>query len=124
MGRAGARARGRGAVRPGSTAREAFGRLDVAVANAGFGVIGRVEALSLDDFRRQFETNVFGVLRTVEAALPELRRSRGSVAIMGSASGYLAVPGMSAYSMSKFDLMRPIARSAAAPVSPPSEATT
>ncbi|AUX21069.1 oxidoreductase [Sorangium cellulosum] len=85
-----------------AAAREAFGRLDVAVANAGFGVAGRVEALSLDDFRRQFETNVFGVLRTVKAALPELRRSRGGVAIMGSASGYLAAPGMSAYSMSKF----------------------
>ncbi|XXY20216.1 SDR family oxidoreductase [Sorangium sp. So ce216] len=83
-------------------ARAAFGRLDIAIANAGFGVAGRVEELSLDDFRRQFETNVFGALRTVKAALPELKRSRGGVALMGSASGYIAFPTMAAYSMSKF----------------------
>ncbi|XXT22190.1 SDR family oxidoreductase [Sorangium sp. So ce429] len=83
-------------------ARAAFGRLDIAIANAGFGVAGRVEELSLDDFRRQFETNVFGALRTVKAALPELKRSRGGVALIGSASGYIAFPTMAAYSMSKF----------------------
>ncbi|WP_437319193.1 SDR family oxidoreductase [Sorangium sp. So ce385] len=81
---------------------EAFGRLDVAIANAGFGVMGRVEDLSLDDFRRQLETNVFGALRTVKAALPELKRARGGVALIGSASGYLAFPTMGAYTMSKF----------------------
>ncbi|KYF54897.1 short-chain dehydrogenase, partial [Sorangium cellulosum] len=69
---------------------------------AGFGVAGRVEELSIDDYRRQFETNVLGALRTVKAALPELRRSRGGVALIGSATGYLSLPGMSAYSMSKF----------------------
>ena len=46
----------------------AFGRLDVAVANAGFGVVGPMERLALDDSRRQFETNVFGVLRTAAAS--------------------------------------------------------
>ena len=51
--------------------RAKLGRLDVAVANAGFGVVGPVERLTLDDYRRQFETNVFGVLRTVHAALPD-----------------------------------------------------
>ncbi|AGP34918.1 SDR family oxidoreductase [Sorangium cellulosum] len=81
---------------------EAFGRLDVAIANAGFGVMGRVEDLSLDDVRRQLETNVFGALRTVKAALPELKRARGGVALMGSASGYVAFPTMGAYTMSKF----------------------
>ena len=54
-----------------------LGRLDVVVANAGFGVVGQVERLTLDDYRRQFETNVFGVLRTVQAALAPLRASRG-----------------------------------------------
>ena len=39
---------------------EAFGGIDVVVANAGFGVEGRVESLTVDDFRRQFETNFFG----------------------------------------------------------------
>jgi NAD(P)-dependent dehydrogenase (short-subunit alcohol dehydrogenase family) len=80
---------------------ETFGRLDVVVANAGFGVVGPFERLTLDDYRRQFETNVFGVLRTVSAALPALRASRGTVAIIGSVSGHLATPGASAYAMSK-----------------------
>jgi NAD(P)-dependent dehydrogenase (short-subunit alcohol dehydrogenase family) len=80
---------------------ETFARLDVVVANAGFGVVGPFERLTLDDYRRQFETNVFGVLRTVSAALPALRASRGTVAIIGSVSGHLATPGASAYAMSK-----------------------
>jgi short-subunit dehydrogenase len=80
---------------------DAFGRLDVVVANAGFGVVGPVESLTLDDFRRQFETNVFGVLRTAHAALPALRATRGTLAIMGSVSGHVPTPGASAYAMSK-----------------------
>jgi short-subunit dehydrogenase len=79
-----------------------FGRLDVVIANAGFGVVGLVERLALDDYRRQFETNVFGVLRTVQAALPALKASRGRLAIVGSVAGYVATPGASPYAMSKF----------------------
>ena len=78
------------------------GKLDVVFANAGFGVVGPFRKLSLADYRRQFETNVFGVLRTVYAALPELEKSRGSLAIVGSVSGWVATPGGSPYSMSKF----------------------
>lgn len=81
---------------------ERFGGLDIAVANAGFGVTGRFDALALDDYRRQFETNVFGVLRTLRAALPEVARSRGGLAVIGSVSGHLPTPGTSAYCMSKF----------------------
>jgi short-subunit dehydrogenase len=83
-------------------ARAAFGSVDVVVANAGFGVVGPVERLTLGDYRRQFETNVFGVLRTVQAAIPELRRTRGRLAIVGSVAGYVATPGSSPYAMSKF----------------------
>jgi len=83
-------------------AREAYGRLDVVVANAGFGVVGPAERLRLEDYRRQFETNVFGVLRTLYATLEDLKRSRGSFAIIGSVSGHLATPGGSPYAMSKF----------------------
>ena len=79
-----------------------FGRLDVAVANAGFGVVGHLAALGLDDYRRQFETNVFGVLRTAYAVLDPLTRSRGTLVLMGSVSGHVAAPSASAYSMSKF----------------------
>jgi len=79
-----------------------LGRVDVVVANAGFGVVGPIERLTLDDYRRQFETNVFGVLRTVLATWPELRRNRGRLAILGSVSGHVALPGSSPYAMSKF----------------------
>jgi len=79
-----------------------LGGLDVAIANAGFAVTGRVDRLGLADYRRQLETNVFGVLRTVYAALPALKRTRGQLAIMGSVSGHVPTPGLSPYNMSKF----------------------
>jgi short-subunit dehydrogenase len=82
--------------------REAFGRVDVVVANAGYSVRGALERLRLDDYRRQFETNVFGVLRTVYAALADLRQARGVLLLVGSVSGHVATPGVSAYAMSKF----------------------
>ena len=85
-----------------AAARSAFGRLDVVVANAGFGVVGAVERLTLDDYRRQFETNVFGVLRTIWSTLDDVKRARGRIAIIGSVSGHLAAPGSSPYAMSKF----------------------
>jgi NADP-dependent 3-hydroxy acid dehydrogenase YdfG len=78
-----------------------FGPLDAMIANAGFGVGGRFAQLTLEDYRRQFETNVFGVIRSVRAALPDLRSTRGAVGIVGSANGYVSIPGWSAYCMSK-----------------------
>jgi short-subunit dehydrogenase len=83
-------------------AAQQLGRIDVVVANAGFGVVGFAERLTVDDYRRQFETNVFGVLNTLYATLPYLKDSRGSFVIIGSVTGYLSLPGNSAYSMSKF----------------------
>jgi len=80
----------------------AFGDLDVVIANAGIGVMGSVEELSIDDYRRQFETNVFGVLRTVKASLGSLKRTSGRIGVVGSVSGFLSLPQTSAYAMSKF----------------------
>src|SRR6202046_901296 len=80
----------------------AWGKLDAAIANAGFGVVAPIKKLSVGDYRRQFETNVFGVLRTIYAALPELEKSRGNLAIVGSVSGWVSSAGASPYSMSKF----------------------
>jgi len=85
-----------------AAARDAFGRLDVVIANAGFGVVGPVQSLTLDDYRRQLETNVFGVIRTAHASIAELKKTRGRFVIIGSVSGHVGVPGSSAYSMSKF----------------------
>jgi short-subunit dehydrogenase len=85
-----------------AAARAAFGRIDVVVANAGFGVVGPVERLTLEDYRRQFETNVFGVLRTIWATLDDVKRTRGRFVVIGSVSGHIATPGSSPYAMSKF----------------------
>jgi len=84
--------------------REELGPIDILVANAGFGVLGSVEHLTLEDYRRQFETNVFGVLRTIYAGLEDLKRTRGRLVLMGSVNAYLALAGSSPYSMSKFAL--------------------
>ena len=88
----------------------AFGRIDVVFANAGFGVVAPIQKLTIEDYRRQFETNVFGVLRTIYAALPELEKSKGNLAIVGSVAGWIATPGASPYSMSKY-AMRALANS-------------
>ena len=79
-----------------------WGRLDTVLANAGFAVAGRLEALTLDDYRRQLETNVFGTIRTLKAALPELKKSRGRIGVVGSVNGFIGTPATSAYCASKF----------------------
>lgn len=79
-----------------------LGRVDIVIANAGFGVAGSFEELKLEDYRRQFETNVFGLLRTAYAALPELKKTQGTLVLLGSVAGEIALPGASPYSMSKF----------------------
>jgi short-subunit dehydrogenase len=81
-----------------------LGSLDVLVANAGFGVRGPLERLTLADYRRQLETNVFGALRTIYAGLGDLKRTRGRLVLIGSVNAYLALAGSSPYSMSKFAL--------------------
>src|SRR5205823_8818722 len=67
-----------------------LGRIDIVVANAGFGVVGRFEKLKLADYRRQFETNVFGVLRTIYATLEEIKRTKGRIVVMGSVNGHVS----------------------------------
>lgn len=78
-----------------------FGRLDVVLACAGYGVAGKVEDLDVEDWRQQFDTNVFGVIRTIKHALPELRKTRGRIALVGSVGAFLYAPGTAAYSASK-----------------------
>ncbi len=78
-----------------------LGRIDWVIANAGFGVAGWFHRRDLDDYRRQFETNVFGVLRTAFATFDALQASHGCFAVMGSVMGHVATPGTSPYAMSK-----------------------
>lgn len=82
-----------------------LGRLDIAIANAGFGVSGRVERLTADDWRRQFDTNVVGAAMTARYALPELRKTKGRLALVGSAAAWVTAPAMAAYSASKSALV-------------------
>ena len=79
-----------------------FGRLDVAVANAGMGVAGRFEKLGDAEWRRQMDANLFGVVSTARWALPELRKTRGRLALVGSVNGIIWLPGTVAYGASKF----------------------
>lgn len=81
---------------------DALGGLDVAMANAGFSVGGRIEQLSAADWRRQFEVNVVGAAVTVRQALPALRASAGRLVLTGSVAGYIAGPGFGAYHASKY----------------------
>lgn len=74
----------------------------IVVANAGFGVVGKAQNLTVEDYRRQFDTNVFGVIRTLHETLPALQRTQGRFVIMGSVAGHLSGAGSSAYNMSKF----------------------
>ncbi len=81
---------------------ERFGGIDVAVANAGFGVSGAFYKLTVEDFRRQFETNFFGVLNTVYAVLPALEASRGRLGLVSSVMGRMGAPASAPYAASKF----------------------
>ncbi|MEM9693423.1 MAG: SDR family oxidoreductase [Myxococcota bacterium] len=83
---------------------EAFGGLDVAIANAGFSVMGRVEELTAEDWRRQFDVNVVGAALTAKYAISPLRLRKGRLGLIGSVSGYLAVPKLAPYTASKFAL--------------------
>jgi NAD(P)-dependent dehydrogenase (short-subunit alcohol dehydrogenase family) len=84
------------------TARDAFGRLDVLVNNAGYGNINSIEETSLTDFREQIETNLFGVVNVTKAAIPLLREQRsGHIIQISSVGGRLAPPGRGAYAAAK-----------------------
>jgi NAD(P)-dependent dehydrogenase (short-subunit alcohol dehydrogenase family) len=82
----------------------AFGRIDVVVNNAGYGLFGALEELSDDELRAEFETNVFGSLNVTRAALPHMRRQRsGHVVQISSLEGIApALAGESAYAGTKF----------------------
>lgn len=78
-----------------------WGRLDVVIANAGFGVFGSMEKLTAKDWNRQLQGNVTGLALTVKYALPHLKKSKGRIGLVGSIGAFLPNPNLGAYGASK-----------------------
>ena len=82
---------------------ERFGRLDVMMCNAGFGIYGAIDDITPDQMKKLMDVNYFGTYYAARAALPVFRRQdRGHVIIVSSIAGKRGVPYMGAYSATKF----------------------
>jgi NAD(P)-dependent dehydrogenase (short-subunit alcohol dehydrogenase family) len=85
--------------------RDESSRIDVLVNNAGYDVMGAVEDLSIDEFKSQFETNFFGVIRVTKEVIPIMRnQGSGNIINVSSVGGRIGIPLNTAYISSKFAL--------------------
>ncbi|MBL7844210.1 MAG: SDR family oxidoreductase [Cyclobacteriaceae bacterium] len=78
-----------------------FGKLDIAIANAGGGVFGKIEDLTEADWQRQLTLNVTSLALTVKYSLPHLRQTKGRVVLLGSVAAFVPNPMVGAYGASK-----------------------
>lgn len=82
---------------------EAFGRIDVLVNNAGFGIFGSLEEMTDEEMRAIYETNVFGAMNVTRAVLPIMRaQGSGRIINMGSMASFACDPGGTLYDSTKF----------------------
>jgi NAD(P)-dependent dehydrogenase (short-subunit alcohol dehydrogenase family) len=79
--------------------------IDILVNNAGFGLFGALEDQSIEHIKKQFETNVFGAIRTIQQVLPIMRDQRSGIIVnISSISGQIGFPAQSVYVSTKFAL--------------------
>ena len=81
------------------------GRLDILVNNAGYGQFGCTEDVSVDDFRKQFETNFFSIVRIIQEVSPIMRKQNSGIIVnISSVAGRIGLPASPAYISTKFAL--------------------
>ena len=81
-----------------------FGQIDTLLNNAGYGIVGPMETATEEDVTQQFNTNLFGVIRTIQAILPTMKKTGGTIINVTSIGGLVAFPFNSLYHATKFGL--------------------
>jgi len=88
-----------------ATVTDTLGRIDVAIANAGFGIVAPFGDITFEQWSRQVDVNLLGVISTLKAALPEVKKTKGRLAVISSVAGKIGLANNSAYCATKSALV-------------------